>query len=177
MRQRRSPIEEFKIKANLLKKAVSSDDDLKKSESLHRFSVLPEFSGLSPDELKGRATRIKLKHALEVIALENGYPSWRELLAHEDISWYHQASPFILHWFAHYDEAKAHLKTNGGYLLAFRNQFFIGTADYIDFIGLDPMHPAWQKVGFDVVEPRDAAALREIRNQLRSVMKRRQSNG
>ena len=123
MRQRRSSIEEFKIQARLLKKAISSEEESKKSIALSRFHGLPTFQDIPFEELSSGIDKIKLKHALEVIAVEHGYSSWKDLLSHEDVSWYREASPFILNWFANYDEAKVHQREHGGYLLPYKNQF------------------------------------------------------
>ena len=82
------------------------------------------------------------KHALAIIALEKGFNSWSDLK---------YQLPFIKvallnGWFANYAPAKAHLDTEGGYLLAYKNQFFICNSDYINSLDFDSENPDWKKI-------------------------------
>lgn len=173
MGTRRQSVEELKIQANLLKKSLQSEDEIKKNSALVRFNRLECFADLSQSEMRDKASKIKLKHALEVLAIEQGYRNWADLLAHEDISWYRDSSPFILHWFSDYESAKTHLDDHGGFLLTYRTQYFIGTYEYIEYIGLDPRDPLWQKIGFNTVAPTDTASLGKIKEALKRRAKRR----
>ena len=56
-------------------------------------------------------------------------------------------------WFTTYEEARASLESEGGYLLPFRNQFFVTTSEGIRELGLDPEHPDWARIGWDWVRP------------------------
>ena len=151
MQKHRSLIEEYKINAKILLKASGSDNAEDRAAAIARFSVLNE-----------PVSRFQLKHALQVIALENGYESWKTVLEREDISWYPRPSPFALNWFSDYQGALDCMKQTRGYLLSYRGQFFVATADYIDYIGLDPEAEAWKKIGFNVVEPLDKKAFKEL---------------
>ena len=53
----------------------------------------------------------------------------------------------------------------------------MGTMDYIEFIGLDPQDSAWPKIGYDVVHPKDDDAMKKIRDQLRTAIRRRTKKG
>lgn len=71
-------------------------------------------------------------------------------------------------WFTNYEEARRSLETNGGYLLPFKNQFFVTQSEGIRELGLDPDDPDWQRIGWDWVRPKDEEAwvrLREKRLQ------------
>lgn len=61
-------------------------------------------------------------------------------------------------WFGRYDEARVCLENEGGYLLPFRNQFFVTTSEAIRELGLDPEDPDWERIGYDWVRPRDPDA-------------------
>lgn len=61
-------------------------------------------------------------------------------------------------WFASYDEARASLDAEGGYLLPFNGQYFVTTGEAIRELGLDPADADWARIGFDWVRPRDAQA-------------------
>ena len=61
-------------------------------------------------------------------------------------------------WFTSYEEARASLEQEGGYLLPYRSQFFVTPSEGIRELGLDPDDPDWERIGWDWVRPRDEAA-------------------
>jgi hypothetical protein len=65
---------------------------------------------------------------------------------------------FLNRWFSSYEDARASLETDGGFLLPFEDQFFVTTAEAIRELGLDPSDPDWERIGWDWVHPleRDA---------------------
>jgi hypothetical protein len=65
---------------------------------------------------------------------------------------------FLNHWCATYDEARALRESQGGYLLPFKDQFFVTGAEGIEELGLDPQDPDWERIGFDWVRPLDLEA-------------------
>lgn len=67
-------------------------------------------------------------------------------------------SVMLNHWFNDYAEARAWLDAEGGFLLPYRHQFFVTTAEAIRLLGLDPADPDWDRIGRDWVRPLDAAA-------------------
>ncbi len=58
--------------------------------------------------------------------------------------------------------AHAGLLRGGGYLLPYRNQFFVTVAAAIRELGLDPEDPDWERIGRDWVRPRDAEARKRL---------------
>ena len=60
---------------------------------------------------------------------------------------------FLNRWFTNYDEARASLEAQGGYLLPFKDHFFVSTADAIRELGLDPDDHDWAAIGWDWVRP------------------------
>jgi hypothetical protein len=61
-------------------------------------------------------------------------------------------------WFKTYEEAHEARALRGGYLLAYRRQFFVVDVAHVEVLGLDPADPDWDAMGFDWVRPRDFAA-------------------
>lgn len=155
MKKARKPfsLEEAKIQASLALKSLSSENAL---TSAKRFKRLAEFAHLSIDEIP--RTDIKYKHALALVALENGFSSWADL----KIQMLLITGGYLNLWFANYKEAKAVLEASGGFLLPYKNQFYIANADYIKQIGLDPKDPDWQCMGFDWVHPKNKKAWQRL---------------
>ena len=65
-------------------------------------------------------------------------------------------------WFATYAEAKTHLQSEGGFLLPYKNQFFICNATYMKQIGFDPDDPDWKRIGSDWVQPSNQIAWQRL---------------
>ena len=65
---------------------------------------------------------------------------------------------FLNRWFTSYEEARASLDAQGGYLLPYEHQFFAATAEAIRKLGLAPDDPDWAAIGRDWVRPSDPAA-------------------
>ena len=61
-------------------------------------------------------------------------------------------------WFTAYAEARASLHSEGGYLLPYRDQYFVTLREGIRELGLDPDDPDWTRIGWDWVRPEDAEA-------------------
>ena len=141
--------DEAKIQASLLLKSLKSDDP---SKAIKRFSRLPEFSDLSTQELLQKP--IKLKHALAVVAFEKGFRSWLDLKMQLNFI----IGGHLNLWFSNYEEAVSYLKSNGGFLLPYKTQYFICDASYLKRIGFDPKDSDWQKIGFNVAVPADTKA-------------------
>lgn len=144
---------EAKIKCSILLKSLHGADAKKAAK---RFKRLPEFANLSIEEILQKD--IKRKTALAVIALENGFKSWADL----KIQIHFIVGGYLNLWFAKYSEAKAHLQSAGGFLLPYKNQFFICNADYLKHIGFDPDDPDWKLIGFDFAFPQDKKAWQHI---------------
>ncbi|WP_437280355.1 hypothetical protein WME90_07280 [Sorangium sp. So ce375] len=161
------PVRELKIRAELLHKQLASND----AEALLRLRALPELSRADEAALAAAASGIRRKHCLAVVARECGFSSWeraRLALAGEPGApelgtlLYGRDGGVLHHWFATYDEARAHVEAlpeaSRGYLLAYNLHFFIADRAFIASLGLDPDDPDWQAIGWDWARPADLAA-------------------
>ncbi|MBZ4415325.1 GIY-YIG nuclease family protein [Myxococcus sp. RHSTA-1-4] len=161
-------LQECKVRASLLLKELCSADTSRATRAAERLRVLPAFADLSPGELLARRDSVQRKHALAVIAREQGFASWVEL---KDAREEEAASSvdfeallsgvgglFLNRWFTSYDEALASLRVEGGYLFPFRRQFFVCEASLLTTLGVDLADPDWARAGPNWVEPLDRAA-------------------
>jgi hypothetical protein len=172
----RLSLRECKIRASLLLKELLSDDPPRATRAAERLRVVPAFARLTPDAVLARKTSVRHKHALAVIAHEQGHASWvtlKQALGAEeqprlDTEAFFDATRGILlnRWFASYPEAAESLRRDGGYLFPFREQFFITEAGFITALGVDPADPDWARMGFNWVEPLDPAARSRLEQKL-----------
>ncbi len=157
---RRSRLEELKIQASILLKDLNSDEPEKFLKAAARFKNLPQFAENSPKELL--ESDIKRKHALAVLAAERGFKTWDalrdDIIAKECLHRPMGGSSFLNHWFAKYEQARTQLENHGGYLLQYRDSYFVCESGYIKFLGLDSFKNEWEKIGFDWVKPADKKA-------------------
>jgi hypothetical protein len=65
-------------------------------------------------------------------------------------------------WFTNYDEARSAREAEGGYLLPYKNHFFVTSGEAIRELGLDPADPDWARIGWDWVRPQDAEAWQRL---------------
>lgn len=188
----KSPIydlEEYKIQASILLKKFRSTDQKQAFHSARRLQKLPRLATLSVDEILQLNGKIKRKHALQLIAVENGFTTWVELKQHIEQrsnkklynkhSLYTALYPrrcqgFLNQWFTQYDEARAYLDEIGGYLFPYKDEFFICQAGYIEALGLDPQDRNWEQIGFDWVHPTDHAAWERLNTKLQNLPKTEQ---
>jgi hypothetical protein len=174
-------LEECKIKASILLKLLRSNDIKKALDAAARFRSLPHLAGLSARDIVSQKESVKRKHALTVIAFENGQPSWadlkRRLEKREAIRAKRDYTPlyprrcegFINEWYASYEAARDHLREAGGYLLPYKNHFFICKDEYIRALGLDPDDADWGRIGSDWVNPTDRDAWERLNSKLQTV--------
>lgn len=169
-------LNECKVRASLLLKELCSPDTSRANRAAERLRALPVFARLSLAELLARRDSVQRKHALAVIAQEQGFASWTELKAARE------AAPppavdfevllsrvgglFLNRWFATYEEALASLRAHGGYLFPYRQQFFVCEASLLTALGVDVADPDWALAGPDWVEPLDAAAHARLEQRL-----------
>jgi hypothetical protein len=148
-----TPIDELKIRARLLRKALMSRD----AEALARASAAARQRRWTiPDEWP-------LALCLNVVSVEAGFEQWNharivlgaEAAQGEDMGrfWYDKACSALLnHWFAGYDVARASLHTHSGrYLFPYDRQFIVADAPFVVAIGLDPAAAEWAGIGRDLV--------------------------
>lgn len=162
-------LHECKVRASILLKELLSSDAPRSTRAAERLRVLPAFSGLSSAELLARRDSVQRKHALAVIAQEQGYGSWAELkqaLGEEEEAprfdpeafFTRPVSPFLNRWCSSYEEALKALQAGGGYLFPYRTQFFVCDASFLRALGVDAADPDWERIGRNWVKPLDAAA-------------------
>src|SRR5262249_37064720 len=88
------------------------------------------------------------------IAMEQGFRSWVDLKMQVNFI----VGGYLNLWFSNHAEAKAYLKEHGGFLLPYKNQYFICDENYIKQIGFYPEDPDWEKIAYDWAEPPSQAA-------------------
>lgn len=153
-------LNEAKIQARILLKNLSSQDKNLAQYAQQRInSLLVLSSNFNPN-------KIQLKHALSVIANEHGFNSWVNLKNYISLTGLTKFKPngggFINQWFSSYSEAKQILRQSGGYLLPFKNQFFICESGYIEYINLDKQDSDWQAINYNWIEPADIEAWQRL---------------
>ena len=161
----------LRAKARLLLRQLRSDDPARSAAAASRFAHLAALAGCVSDP-PGLARRARLKHALTVIALEHGHPSWRALKAAlepataEALAWYPRGmDAFLNRWFARYEDARESLEAEGGYLFPYRDQYFVCEAGALQLLGLDADDPDWVRVGRDCARPADREAFARLRRR------------
>jgi len=97
---------------------------------------------------------IKLKQALELLARQNSFSTWKEYKDSLDTFWYEKSASFLNHWFTQHQEALDYQKKYGGYLLTYKGQYFVTSAEYIEHLGIDSKHQIWERIGFDGGTPK-----------------------
>lgn len=145
-----------KVKASLLLKAFKRGDPA----ALKRFERLPVTLATA-----------QRKHALAIIAAEQGFASWADLKHSlkptlSELLRPVGADAFLSEWHSDYETARTALEVSGGYLLPYRTQFFVVQRGYIEFLGLDPDNPDWWRAGFDAARPADPAAWERLKEKL-----------
>lgn len=71
----------------------------------------------------------------------------------------------INRWFTTYEDARASLESEGGYLFPHRNQYFVTLREGIRELGLDPDDPDWARIGWDWVRPIDTNAWERLKGK------------
>ncbi|WP_020405358.1 hypothetical protein [Hahella ganghwensis] len=137
-------------------------------EALQRIQQLDLFSS---SDLSDLPHLVKLKHCLNVMALEQGFRQWADFTSDFETSVMDElaarySAGYLNHWYASYDEAKRLLEESREspqrYLLPYKkgrqSQYYICEAAYIRSFGLDPDAREWEAIGYDLVQPRDRKA-------------------
>lgn len=77
--------------------------------------------------------------------------------------WYHpNLDVFLNRWFADYHAARAALDSEGGFLLPYRNHYFVCKSEVVAALGMDPDDLDWDKIGRDCARPNDADAFQRL---------------
>ena len=161
-------LDHLRSHARILQRSAQGKDP----QALTRLRQDGELGDLDESALAGSVRR---RHCLRAIARELGFGSWvqaRATLSGEDASDFgtllYPAGGYA-HWniwSASYEEAKRIRRQHGGYLLAYRRQFFIVDRHFLKTFGLDPEDPDWEKIGRDWVRPQDPAARQRLYGKL-----------
>lgn len=188
-------VRELKIQASLLHKEIKhlftgkpvSAEQI--NNLANRFKASPLWKNHSIEEISKKLPQIQLKHCLNILAIEQGFSNWSDLLAARKRNLLEkQANKRLLEtklyryglneasikaWFANYEEAKQHLDTKGKnhYLLIYKQHYFICRADHIAELGLDPKDPDWGKIGWDWAQPKDITARDRLNTKLLKLAK------
>ncbi len=149
-------VAECKIQASILLKSLRSSDPSKVLSAAKRFQILPEFNHVVIEEIAQQD--IKRKQALTVIAIEKGFKSWSELKCQLPFI----RGGFLNQWFKNYEGAKSYLQLNGGYLLPFKNQFFVCESVYMQNLGFNLDDPDWKAIGYDWANPSNQDAWQRL---------------
>ena len=83
---------------------------------------------------------------------------------------------FLNQWFTSYQEARAMREAEGGYLLPYKNQFLVTVPAAIVELGLDPLDPDWERIGWDWVRPLNSEAWEFLRDKRRKVLAARKDD-
>ncbi len=173
--------EYLKNEADLLLKHAQQRD----SYAIGRFKQLSSYSSLSANDTKA-LNDLQLKHALNVVAVENGYESWTGLKFTLDHA--AESSPLAVIneqfypkglttywniWFAKYSQAKKVLSEGKGFLLPYKNQFFIVEEHFVDSIGLPHTLPEWKEIGNDWIHPKNVKAWLRLNEMYEKAIKTR----
>ena len=173
------PLTDYRFRARRLLKDLRSADPVQATSAAVRLLQLRSFAPRTVQQVLDDKKRIQLKHALLVVALEEGHPSWRDLKSHVEANalsdltvMYAKGLEALLNrWFARYEDARASLEAQGGFLFSYRTQFFVCESEGVRELGLDPRDPDWERIGWDWVKPADRAAWERLRDRRRRVVR------
>lgn len=171
------PVDPHRAAARRLHQDLCANDPARARAAAARFLRLRSLAGTSLDALLAAPERIRRKHALAVIAEEQGAASWVELCRRLGTSppvapeyYAPMLGVYLNRWFADPAEARESLRREGGYLLPFRAQCFVVEAAAIEALGLAPDDPDWRAIGFDLVAPLDPAAGERLHHKRRAAI-------
>src|SRR6185436_1730841 len=148
-------ISDLKVHARRLHRQISRHEP----QAVARTRRLDEFRDCDPASL---GASIRRRHCLAVIARELGFQGWPHAVAvlrgtdSIDFGTLLYPKGAEVHWniwSASYAEARVIREQHGGYLLAYKRQFFIVDRHFIKTIGLEPDDPDWDLIGRDWVKP------------------------
>lgn len=154
----RESLPRLRAAAQLLLKKLRGGD----RATAERLARLQSFAADGAAALLQQPARVRLKHALTLVAVERGFASWPALKrareATGDEVYAPRVSLYLNLWFAEHAEARQVLAAQGGYLLPYRRYCYITSAEGVRELGLDPDDPDWARIGFDWLQPADREA-------------------
>ena len=144
----------LKAHARILHRDITRGD----RTAVNRARKSSQLSGLDDPEI---IQSIRRRHCFSIIATELGFDGWPHLLRvlkqsqPDDYGTFFYPKRCHVHWniwFASYEEASKVRNEHGGFLLAYKNQFFVVDEDYIRSFGLNPEDPEFEVIGRDWVQ-------------------------
>jgi hypothetical protein len=172
------PIRELKIRAEFLHRQLNRSEPA----AFVRLRTLPPFRACSDQELESVGPSVRRRDCLSVLARELGFLGWQH--AKQIITNASEGADFgtclyptrccgyVNLWYARYFDADIARRVAGGYLLAYRRQFFVVERPFIEDLGMDPDDRDWRRLGFDWVYPRNTTARTRLYGSLVSSMPR-----
>ncbi|MFN0170161.1 MAG: hypothetical protein ACKV22_27390 [Bryobacteraceae bacterium] len=162
-----SNLEEFRIRATRLLKELRAGS----VAAAARLRHAPEWARQSPQQILAARETIRRKHALTALAREAGFADWTSLKAHltsfdPAILFDRSHGASLNRWFKRYDEARASLDRDGGFLFPYRQHFVVCESGLLEAHGLDAGDPDWERIGRDWVRPADPRALSRLSERL-----------
>jgi hypothetical protein len=176
------PVRELKVRAELLHRAVQASE----AEALERLRALAELRKADANALRAAAATMQRKHCLLAVSRELGFTSWEHArrvfegdateLDFGTMLYARYGAGHLNQWFSTYDEAREfHAGMPDGeargYLLAYRQQFFIADRFFIRSLGVDADDADWTAIGHDWVRPRDPEARRRLYGKILSAQR------
>jgi len=161
-------IDRLKSQARILHRQVQT----REPSALARMRKLPEQREADDPSL---AANIRRRHCLAVLAKELGFQGWPHALSvlsgasTEDFGTLLYPKGAFAHsniWSASYEEARSIREETGGYLLAYKNQFFVTDRHFIETLGLDPEDPDWEEIRRDWARPANPEARTRLYEKL-----------
>ena len=131
------------------------------------LAFLTRVPALAQEPAEVRAAKVQRRHCLTAIGRALGFSGWphaRSVVAGESVHDFgtlmHRESggAYWNIWSARYDEASTIRREHGGYLLAYRRQFLIVEAPFVQWLGIDPADADWAHIGRDWARPADRTA-------------------
>lgn len=154
-------LNECKIQAAILLKNLQSSDSKISQMAVSKAQQLLEHTSFNDLKLN----ECKLKHCLQAIAIEYGFSSWNGLKFYFTTTVNTQLPTrggFLHKWFATYKEAKANFSAMNEFLFPYKNHFFIATASYVEYLGINITNPDWVCIRNNWVEPEDTEAWKRL---------------
>lgn len=155
-----SLINTLKQRARMLHKLASQCHP----EAVAELTPLKRFALCSPVEISRAVTR---RDCLSAIAISLGFQNWPQASAildgerlgnFGDMLVPKGSSAFTNVWFSDYDEAATAHQQHGGFLLAYRKQYFLTDTNFIEHLGLATDDPDWTAIHRDWPNAADSAA-------------------
>jgi hypothetical protein len=151
---------DLKKQASFLLKDLCANS-LKSQEAAAQFLKIPVFSGRPIRWILENKDSFKLKDALLVIALQNGFKGWPDLkknVTQQDCLYRSAHVGLIYAWFSDYEKAVIYHSQNGGFLIKFWKDFAVCGNEYISCLSLSEYPDHWKKIGYNWVKPSDQQA-------------------